>query len=160
MLQNEQLRFCVVSVWDAGNGRIIHILLNLDSSVFTPCLLTLNTTPSKKTEQVEPMPSTSRDDPSPSTSQVDKVISVKEHLDSSHPNVPYTDIARQLEYFRVVASNLSGYAEWMESQFVNYLRENHLDAMKGNASSLSFPFQIQNASNKIKRPRGRPKKTQ
>ena len=114
--------------------------------------------PSKKTEQVEPMPSTSRDDPSPSTSQVDKVISVKEHLDSSHPNVPYTDIARQLEYFRVVASNLSGYAEWMESQFVNYLRENHLDAMKGNASSLSFPFQIQDASKKIKRPRGRPKK--
>ena len=30
--------------WDAGNGRIIHILLNLDSSVFTPCLPTLNTT--------------------------------------------------------------------------------------------------------------------
>ena len=43
-LQNEQLRFCVVSVWDAGNGRIIHILLNLDSSVFTQCLPTLNTT--------------------------------------------------------------------------------------------------------------------
>ena len=105
--------------------------------------------PSKKTEQVEPVPSTTRFEPSPSTLQVDKVISVQEHLDSSHPNVPDTDIARQLEYFRVVASNLSGYADWMESQFVNYLRENHLDAMKGNASSLSFPFQIQDASEKI-----------
>ena len=34
----------VVSVWEAGNVRIMHILLNLDSSVFTPCLQTLNTT--------------------------------------------------------------------------------------------------------------------
>ena len=108
--------------------------------------------PSKKTEQVEPVPSTSRVEPSPSTSQVDKVISVQEHLDSSHPNLPYTDMARQLEYFRVVASNLSGYAEWMESQFVNYLCENHLDAMKSNASSLSFPLTNPRGKQKHKTP--------